>query len=444
MTTAIDPDRMKISSKHLSAYVPTASTRFVPLVSLLFALLLAVSCHKNDDPEDPAPKPPYGTEVGRVVVVYMAGENSLATYTGRDLREMLAGTQYMGEDDHLIVYMDNTQNPRIYDLTYYCKDTPIDSLKPVVTYETDLNSCSPEVMSEVLDYVKQHYPSESYGLVLWSHASGWIPPVPYPYVGGYSAWGAKQRSFGYDNGHNNTTDYGGQMSINELRDVLLQFGNIDFLMFDACFMQNIETAYQLRNCARYIVASPAEIPGPGAPYHTLLKPMFQDSACVEGIVETYYECYRDDNLYGVLLSAVDCHQLERVAQICKTYIQPHKEDLINLDYSSVLNYFWWDSYFMYNYPDFYDMQGVMRAVLTETEYFLWHAEFQKLFVAQVHTDRWYSAFNRSSQNHVDADQYSGISMHIPLYKYAGRDKWFAPAYYETDWARTVWGEPKVE
>ena len=434
---------MTTSSKRFSAYILTAATYYVPLVCLLFAFLMSVSSCKKDEPEEPV-KPPYGTGDGRVVLVYMSAENSLSSQSGKDLKEMLAGIKYLGEDDHLIVYIDNTQPPCIYDFTYYCKDTPLDSIKPVRTYESDVNSCSPEVMSDVLQFVKQNYPAKSYGLVLWSHASGWIPPVPVPYTGEYTAWGAKKRAFGYDNGQNSTADIGGQLSIDEIRDVLLQFGTLDFLMFDACFMQNIETAYQLRSCARYIIGSPAEIPGPGAPYQTMLKPMFQDSAYVEGMVEAYYDYYSDDYLYGVLLSAVDCGQLEYVAQVTKPYIQAYKEDLINMDYTNVQDYFLWNTFYMYSYPDFYDMQGVMRAVLTETEYAVWKAEFQKLFVAQVHTDRWYSAFNNSSNNNVDADQYSGISMHIPLYKYAMRNKWFAPAYYETDWAKAVWGEPKVE
>ncbi|MBQ9361934.1 MAG: hypothetical protein IJT97_00765 [Bacteroidaceae bacterium] len=435
---------MKIADKRISRYIKTAATHFVPLVCVLSALLLSVACSEEDVPEEPVDKPQYGTTDGRVVLVYMAAENSLASQSGQDLKEILAGVKYLGENDHLIVYIDNTQPPCIYDFTYYCKDTELDSIQPVRTYESDVNSCSPEVLGDVLQYVKQNYPSPSYGLVLWSHASGWIPPVPTPYTGGYTAWGTKRRSFGYDNGQNTQTNSGGQLSIDELRDVLLQFGTVDFLMFDACFMQNIETAYQLRKCARYIVGSPAEIPGPGAPYQTVLKPMFQDSAYVEGVVDAYYNYYLGDYLYGVLLSAVDCDRLEHVAQVTEPYIKAYKEDLLNMDYTHVQDYFWWDAYFMYEYPDFYDMQGIMRAVLTEAEYEQWYTEFQKIFLAQRHTDRWYSAFNRSSNNSVDALQYSGISMHIPLYKYAMRDKWFAPAYYETDWAKAVWGDPKVE
>ena len=32
--------------------------------------------------------------------------------------------------------------------------------------------------------------------------------------------------------------------------------DIDYILFDACFMSNIETIYELRNSANYIIASP--------------------------------------------------------------------------------------------------------------------------------------------------------------------------------------------
>ena len=420
------------------------ATPLAALLCCLLASLLLLSSCKKDEPAQPIDLPQYGTTEGRVVVVYMAAENSLGSYSSTDLREMYSCAKYLGLNDHLIVYLDNTQLPRIYDFTYYSKDTPLDSIRPVRTYESDVNSCSTEAMSDVLAYVRRNYPSQSYGLVLWSHGSGWIPPVPSPYTGANNAWGAKLRSFGYDNGKNTLANTGGQLTINDIRDVLQQFGTLDFLLFDACFMQNIEVLYQLRHCARCIVGSPAEIPGPGAPYQSLVKPMFQDSAYVEGMVQAYYDYYQADNLYGVLLSAVDCAQLEHVAQVTQPYVKKYKQDLLYMDYTDVQDYFWWDSYFMNDYPDFYDMQGLMRAVLSAEEYPLWLAEYQKMFIAQVHTPTWYSAFNRSSNNKVDAQQYSGVSMHIPLYKYAMRDKWFAPAYYDTDWAKAVWIETEEE
>ena len=84
------------------------------------------------------------------------------------------------------------------------------------------------------------------------------------------------------------------------------------------------------------------------------------------------------------------------------------------------------------------MRGVMKAALSEEDYETWNAQFSTLFVSQPHTDYWYSKFNGRSNNPVDSQQYSGVTMYIPLQKYALRNKWFTAGYYETDWAKTVW------
>lgn len=404
--------------------------------------LLLASCDDYDKETEQEVKPPYGTSGGRVVLFYMAMENTLSSYASGDLQEILAGAKYLGERDHALVFIDDTSKPRLYDITFQQRDTKMSELQPVVSYEEDLNSCSPEVFGDVLQYVKLHYPASSYGLVMESHASGWVPPLPATSSDNSNAWGAKSRAFGYDNDLNIQNNAGSQLTIDDIRDQLLQFGRFDFILFDACFMQNIEVAYQLRNCAGYIIGSPAEIPAYGAPYDTMLKPMFSDTAYVEGMVQAYYDYYYDDVLYGILLSAVDCSRLEEVASVTSPYVKAYKQKLLTMSYQQVLDYMWWDKYYMQNYPDYYDMQGLMRTALSEADYEAWYETFRRLFVCQRHTDRWYSVFNQSANNKVDSLQYSGISMHVPLQKYANRNKWFASAYYETDWAKAVWNEPE--
>ena len=359
--------------------------------------------------------------------------------------EILLGAKYLGSKDHALVFIDDTAKPRLYDITYSSKDIPLAQLQPLISYEDELDSCSPQVFGDILRYMKQNYPAASYGLVMESHASGWLPPLTDTSADNQTAWGARKRSsgmprrsFGIDNNANTMSDTGSCMSINDIRDQIASFGRFDFILFDACFMQNIEVAYQLRNCARYIIGSPAEIPANGAPYDKMLRPIYSDSAYVEGIVQTYYDAYLNDPIYVILLSVIDCSKLESVAKITAPYVQANKQTLLNMSYQNVLNYFNWNRYFTHNFSDYYDMQGIMRTALNDADYDTWSQSFSQIFVKQVHTTYWYSAFNNSTYNRVDSLQYSGVTMHVPLEKYAVRNMWFASAYYDTDWARTVW------
>lgn len=88
------------------------------------------------------------------------------------------------------------------------------------------------------------------GLVLWSHGRGWV-------------------SFGNDAA-------GHRLAIPALAKALSAFREpLRFIFFDACFMQSVEVAYELRNLTAAILASPAEMPGRGAPYDKVLPMLTQ-------------------------------------------------------------------------------------------------------------------------------------------------------------------------
>ena len=71
-----------------------------------------------------------------------------------------------------------------------------------------------------------------------------------------------------------------------------------FIMFDACFMQSVEVAYELRDCCDYYIGFPAENPGPGAAYDRMFPFIFQKGAAVEmaiGTFAAYDEIYTASN-----------------------------------------------------------------------------------------------------------------------------------------------------
>lgn len=60
------------------------------------------------------------------------------------------------------------------------------------------------------------------------------------------------------------------MNIDDLHEALQVLPKLDFLLFDACFMESVEVAYALRDCGDYMISSPTEIPGVGAPYEDVV------------------------------------------------------------------------------------------------------------------------------------------------------------------------------
>ena len=105
-----------------------------------------------------------------------------------------------------------------------------------------------QTLSQFLAYGVEHYPADSYGLVLWNHGGG-------PLVG-----------FGVDTAHQ-----GDGLSLLELRQALLDspFGSgrrLEWLAFDACLMASVEVAALMQPFARYMIASEETLPGEGFDY----------------------------------------------------------------------------------------------------------------------------------------------------------------------------------
>ena len=133
---------------------------------------------------------------------------------------------------HLLVYID-TGFPRLIEIENK-GGTVVETI--VKEYE-DRNSCGVAETQEVFNDVfgNSLYKAESYGLIYWSHGEGWIPtPLP------------STRWIG-----NDKTGGGHYMNIEDLKLVLQNAPHFDFIMFDACFMQSVEVAFELRDCCHF-------------------------------------------------------------------------------------------------------------------------------------------------------------------------------------------------
>ena len=403
-------------------------------VATMFLFIVATcsfsACSKDD--ETPPIVSPYVES--RTVMVYMVAENSLNKNVWADVQEMLVGmnNDTLSANDRLVIYLDDVKLPRIYVVDKTTKITQFSELVPVMTYENDVNSSSAEQLGTFIDYVKSNYPAESYGLVMWSHASGWTPSN---FSGDmYSETPTKRKSFGVDNGKNTTNNNGNQMNIDDMASVL-QGNAFDFIFFDACVMQTIEVAYELRDAAKWLIASPAEIPASGANYETMTRAMFLKDDYVNQMLTVYKQEY--SNAYGIVVSAVNTEALDDYAAYMKSVVAAHRSEMLNLNISSMLNYIRYGSWTT-AYPDCLDMQGIMLKVLDDEEYAQWKGKTDQLITC-VHTGRWYSGYPKSTIA-IDDAQCCGMSMFIPFEKYTYRYESFNEKYLITSWAKAVWIE----
>ncbi|MDO4956146.1 MAG: clostripain-related cysteine peptidase [Bacteroidales bacterium] len=345
----------------------------------------------------------------RTVLLYMAAENSLASFAMDDVMELVQGSASIPNEDNMLVYIDDTKLPRIYQIDPEKRDTV-----RVKTFDTDLDSASPETVKLVLNYVYQNYNSEEgYGLVMWSHGEGFIP--------GTSS--AVTRYIGIDNGKNSpSANTGSSLDVRDLATSITQsdIKHLQFLFFDACFMQTIEVIYQLKDCADYIVGSPCEIPGPGAPYSVMTKPFFSHPLDVKDISFEYYNYYDVNEVvasgsrYGAVLSAVDCSKVDAFTKLTRNLITqyfnygkelPNIPNLIRYGFGS---YGDGSRYSLYS-----DFGQVIKNVVgsDSPEYNQWKAAYDEMVISRDATSWWYTASHGTQL--LDRSNYTGVAACVP-------------------------------
>jgi len=396
-------------------------------------ILLFASC------KDEGSEMAQDSTLSHTVLIYMAAENSLSSQVYDDIREMLAGHTSLTANDHLLIYLDDTSLPSIYEVTNATTATTRAGLTPVKTYEEDQNSASASVLDEVLTYVETHYPADDYGLVLWSHASGWLPLLSKANTSALvkgTQEKVKRRTFGLDNGKNTTSNSGSQMELANLAQVLEAHAPFRFVMFDACFMQSLEVAYELRKCTDCLVGSPAEVPGPGAPYDKVMPYMFADQFDGDGISKAYNDYYKEiasiiENRYGGVMSCVHLDQMDAFAEMFRPLYLEYLDSLKALNYSGVLDYFFYDIYgAKMSIPDPYDVLSVMRRVLTEEDFTEWKTAFDALCHC-YHDTYWYSAY--MGYTNIQDGECGGLAFFVPLEKYSEQGYGFSAAFRNTAW-----------
>lgn len=211
----------------------------------------------------------------RTILAYIAADNTLASFASLDLAEMKAGMAKVQDSNvHFLVYIDDGKSPRLLELKNE-KGSVVETV--VETYESR-NSVGVSETQEVFVKVfsNSKYQADSYGLVYWSHGDGWLP---YPLRAG-------TRWVGQDKGNGDN-----RMNISEFVEILKSAPHFDFILFDACFMQAVEVAYELRDYTDYCIGSPTEIPGPGASYDAVVPAMFSAEDAAVNVAKAYYEPY---------------------------------------------------------------------------------------------------------------------------------------------------------
>lgn len=377
---------------------------FLPLF-----LAVLTACHDKGD----VPGPPAG-DVRRTVVVYMVAQNSMGDrlQQARDSAELVQGLPMMRADDRLLLYIDDARLPRLYELRAGQREPEL-----VRSWTEDVCSADPAVLADVLGWAAARCPSREYGLVMWSHGSGWIPASNKDYA-------VAPLSFGIDVGPGGTGDRGpdgapgAQMDVADMAGAIASAGvHLRYVFFDACLMQSLETAYALRDVADYVIGAPISTPMAGAFYMNQMGAgLFADDPA--DIARTYFadasgwalqDEYGDT---GMVLSAIRTDRLEAVAAALRdAWPRSALVGRRSPDMTPVLSYAPYGAMYYFR-PHCYDAGEAMRQLLAPEDYARFAAALDEAVTYRAATARFYfSGWNGYKE--VDPERFSGVSMFIP-------------------------------
>ncbi|MDE6782205.1 MAG: hypothetical protein K2J17_00645 [Paramuribaculum sp.] len=269
---------------------------------------LAMGCTSTNEPEPPQ------NDITRTVLVYMVANNNLSSYASQDFKEMLNGMAALPESAPgrlLVYYAPASSTPELREVM---RDGTSNTLK---SYSDGLSSVDAARMREVIEDARSYTQADSYGLVLWSHGTGWLhdygtiedePEQQWTYSFGSDGTPAKKMSI---------------ESLNRAIDGI----DWDFIYFDCCHMGTVEVAYELRHRTPVIVACATELGLEGMPYDLNVAPFFAKEAQLDvamGNTFDYYDYqYRIGYGYGCSISLIRTANLDDLAshtrKILETY-----------------------------------------------------------------------------------------------------------------------------
>lgn len=334
-------------------------------------ILFLALCFACQSEEDDILQP-----IDHVLLVYIAGDNNLSD---ESVLKVEAITRAWNPDSsgRLLIYHDSADDTP--SLVEVISRNGKNVRKTIAVYDEE-NSASKETLARTILQMKKMYSAQSYGLLIFSHASGWLPQNTLN----------KPKSV--------IVDGNDEMEIADFADVIPD-GTFDYIIFEACYMAGVEVVYELKDKTKYILASSAEIVSPGYTevYSEAIKYLYNGS--LSQFAETIFEYFdsRQGYMKSATLSVIDTSGLEKLADWIKVNCDIRRQTgIVGIQYFDRTSY-----HLFFDFEDYYS-----RLVDVDK-----HEELQKLIDACV---IWKSStpFFMYGYNGYAINKYSGLTTYI--------------------------------
>ena len=297
------------TSSHIIPNIPLMQKKITSLLILL-ATLFIVGCQEDVSAPYPVPK----NLPNKTIFVYMPWSAARNNETGslynnflqniEDIEAAIEAEKGLGRNKLMVFIATSANHAVLIEVKYAAngrcqRDTLQHFDKHNMPSYTTANG-----LASLLSKVKVEAPAKQYALIVGCHGTGWL------FSEGKSR--ARTRYFG-------GSDHYFQTNIPTLAAAIEQAKmRMQFVMFDDCYMSNVEVAYEMRHATDYLIGCCSEIMAYGMPYKNIWKHLTQPKPNYKEVVNEFHNFYLNYKWPYGNIGVTDCSKVEEVAARMKT------------------------------------------------------------------------------------------------------------------------------
>lgn len=384
--------------------------RCAPLIFCLIALMAMAACGSEGEDINSINK--------QTILVYMPWSGSTSSaglydYFLANLDSIESGIKAKGglTDNRVMIFIsESASNSVLYELTYDSQSK--ECVRTKIKEYDGHDYTTAEGITNILTDVKNQAPALNYAMMIGCHGTGWTftdswDRYPY-YAKAFSLFedvdeqaAHQTRFFG------SVSDLSFSTNISTLAQGIEGAGlKMQYIMFDDCYMANVEVAYELRNATNFLIASTSEVMIVGFPYQTMWKSLGKwtpDYASAISAFGTFYSKYEAP--YGTA-SAIDCREMDNLASIMKL-INDKYPSLGEEDFNSLQVLDGFDEPIFFDFGDYVEKLCRENALNNRIK-----SSLNVLIKAKSNTEQIYSNLYGEGK-FIDVNTFSGITISDP-------------------------------
>ncbi len=247
-------------------------------------------------------------------LLFLNGHNNLSSFGDMNLKDM----EKSGSNDqvNMVVEWGKSDSPITRRLLVKKSTDPKKVTSPTIMELKDRDMGDYKNLVDFVNWGADNFPARHYFVAVWNHGSGWHFQDASRIKSGEVS--INDISFDDNTGHSISTEQLG-LAMAEIKQHIGR--NIDIYGSDACLMQMLEVAGEMKNSVNYFVGSEDTEPGEGWPYETFAKkwtaaPRSNPSEVAVLLSKEYLRAY-SGGAYGtksVTFSAMDVSKLDAIVR----------------------------------------------------------------------------------------------------------------------------------